>query len=98
MIIRVFRAIVKPGQHNAFEEFLQKTALPLVQSQEAVLTTYVGTPTIYNPDEFVFISTWRDIEGLKHFSGEQWQEEVVAPEAALLLRESYIYHYESLPS
>ena len=98
MIIRVFRAIVKPGQHKAFENFLRKTAVPLVQSQEAVLTTYVGIPTEYTPDEFVFISTWRDIAGLKHFSGEQWQEEVLAPEAAVLLSASYIYHYESLPA
>ena len=37
---------------------------------------------------------WRDLQALKEFAGENWQEAVIDPDEVHLLKEAHTYHYE----
>lgn len=98
MIIRVFRPTVRPGQADSFERFLRETAVPMIASQEGMLAQHVGVPMDTDSRDFVYISLWKDVESIRGFAGEKWQEAVIDPSEAEMLETTSISHYEVLDS
>ena len=98
MIIRVFRPTIHPGKRAEFESFLRETAIPLVSQQSGVIAQHVGKPRDSASTEFVYVSVWEDVESIQAFAGERWQEAVIAPEEEHLLKDTWIGHYEVLPT
>lgn len=94
MIIRVFRAHVHDGKQAEFERFFLTRALPMVQSHAGVVSVTVGRPLATSPDEFLMISVWRDLDALRGFAGEEWQNPVIDPDEVHLLRETFLDHFE----
>jgi heme-degrading monooxygenase HmoA len=93
MIIRVFRAVVHDGMQQEFEQFLRNRATPLLQEQAGMLSMQIGTPMEHTPNEFLVTSVWQDLESLKGFTGEQWQEPVIDPSEEHILVETFLHHY-----
>ena len=93
MILRFFRAIVHDGCQAEFQEFFLGTALPGVQSHVGLQSVSVGLPHKASPNEFSMVMVWKDLDALKEFAGENWQQAVIHPEEAHLLKETYVYHY-----
>ena len=96
MIIRVFRAIVRPGKHAEYEMLLQETAIPFMNAQHGMVSLLVGKPRSESPDEYVMISTWLDIAAIRAFAGDNWLESKVLPGEAELVIETFVHHYESI--
>ncbi|GMG84670.1 hypothetical protein LNKW23_38860 [Paralimibaculum aggregatum] len=96
MILRIFRAVVQEGQQAAFRDFIENTALPLTRRQDGLVSVTISAPHAISPNEFSMVSVWRDLDALKAFTGESWQEAVVLPEEAHLLAASHLHHYEVL--
>ena len=96
MIIRVFRPTIHPGKEDEFESFLRETALPLMAQQPGLVAQHVGTPRDSSSTEYLFITVWEDVESIRAFAGERWQEAVIAPDEQHLLKETWIQHYETL--
>ena len=96
MIIRVFRPTIHPGKEREFESFLLETAVPLVSRQSGLVAQHVGKPRDPSSTEYVFVTVWEDVESIRAFAGERWQEAVIAPEEEHLLKETWIGHYEVL--
>ena len=96
MIIRVFRPTIHPGKEAEFESFLRETAIPLVSQQSGVIAQHVGKPRDSSSTEFVYVSVWEDVESIRAFAGERWQEAVIAPEEEHLLKDTWIGHYDAL--
>lgn len=94
MIIRVFRAIVHDGKQEEFATFFREIAIPLLESQPGMLGLSVGCPMPPSPSEFMMTTKWSDLESLKGFAGEDWDQAVIDPAEAHLLRETFVYHYE----
>ena len=94
MIIRVFRPTIHPGKEAEFESFLRETAIPLVSQQSGVIAQHVGKPRDSSSTEFVYVSVWEDVESIRAFAGERWQEAVIAPEEEHLLKDTWIGHDE----
>ena len=94
MIIRVFRPTIHLGKEAEFESFLRETAIPLVSQQSGVIAQHVGKPRDSSSTEFVYVSVWEDVESIRAFAGERWQEAVIAPEEEHLLKDTWIGHYE----
>ena len=42
------------------------------------------------------MTVWADVESVRAFAGERWQEAVITPEEEHLLRDTWIAHYEVL--
>ena len=51
VLIRVFRASVKPGLNDEFQSFFINQALPLVSSQEGMQRATIGLPSEEKPRE-----------------------------------------------
>jgi transposase/quinol monooxygenase YgiN len=94
MIIRVFSARLKPGARDAYEDLCQRVSVPLMSAQPGFLTWRMGAERPGRPDDFVFISLWRDLESLKNFTGEQWEAASILPGEADLLERVAVQHYD----
>jgi heme-degrading monooxygenase HmoA len=96
VIIRVFRPTIHAGKEAEFESFLRDTAIPLVSQQSGVIAQHVGRPRDPSSTEFVYVTVWDDVESIRAFAGERWEEAVIAPEEEHLLKDTWIGHYEVL--
>jgi heme-degrading monooxygenase HmoA len=96
MIIRVFRPTIHPGKESEFESFLRDTAIPLVSQQSGLVAQHVGSPRDSSSTEFVYVTVWEDVESIRAFAGERWQEAVITPDEEHLLKNTWIGHYEVL--
>lgn len=94
MIVRVFRAQVHEGKQEEFELFFMEKALPMIKSQEGLVAVTVGKPSEQAPTEFMMTTIWRDLDSLKGFAGENWQNPVIDPDEADLLSKTFAHHYE----
>jgi transposase/quinol monooxygenase YgiN len=94
MIIRVFSARLKPGAREAYEDLCLRVSVPLMSAQSGFLTWRMGEERPDRPDDFVFISLWRDLESLKAFTGEEWEAASIVPGEADLLERVAVQHYD----
>ena len=97
MVIRVFLPTIHPGKEVEFESFLGDTAVPLVSRQSGIVAQHVGKPRDPSSTEYLYVTVWQDVESIRAFAGERWQEAVIAPDEEHLLKDTWIGHYEALP-
>ncbi len=93
MIMRIFRARVKPGRRGEFERLVQEKSIPIMRKQPGLITIQVGKPMDRRPDEFVLVSVWEDLASLQVWTGENWNDVVPLPGEADLIEEATIQHY-----
>ena len=43
----------------------------------------------------VNVTVWEDVESIRAFAGERWQEAVITPDEEHLLKDTWIGHYEA---
>ena len=96
MIIRAFRPTIHPGKEAEFEAFLQETAVPLVSQQSGLVAQHVGRPRDPSSSEYLYVTIWDDVESIRTFAGERWEEAVITPDEAQRLKQTWIGHYEVL--
>src|SRR5436309_2340896 len=94
MIVRVFRARVRPGKKAEFEQTVRQHSIPLVEAQKGLITYYVGRPVDSNDDEFIMVTVWPDLDTLKKFTGPDWNRSIIPEQEQPLLIESSVEHYE----
>jgi heme-degrading monooxygenase HmoA len=97
LIIRIFRPTIHDGKEKEFESFLRDTAVPLVSQQPGLIAQHVGKPRGPSAAEYVYVTVWDDVESIRAFAGERWQEAVITPDEEDLLKETWIGHYQVLP-
>ena len=93
MIIRIFRAKIKQGHVSTFKSMVQEQSIPWLEKSDGMLNYYPGEPYSESTREFVMISIWRDIESLKAFAGEDWENPVVTEDEAPLVEAMSADHY-----
>ena len=96
MIIRVFRPTIHPGREREFESFLRETAVPLVSQQSGLVAQHVGQPRDSSSTEYLYVPVWEDVESIRAFAGDRWQEAVITPDEEHLLKDTWIGHYEAI--
>ena len=94
MLIRVFRARLKPGARGAYERLCRDHAIPSMRAQPGCLATHIGGTMPDAPNVFVFVSLWRDLESLRAFTGDSWQQVATIPGEADLIEYASVEHYE----
>jgi heme-degrading monooxygenase HmoA len=97
MIIRVFTPTIHPGASTEFESFLRDTAKPLVAQQPGLIAQHAGRSRAAGSTEYVYVTVWEDVESIRAFAGERWQDAVIPPEEEHLLKGTRIEHYDVLP-
>jgi hypothetical protein len=48
--------------------------------------------------EYVYVTLWEDVESIRAFAGERWQEAVITPDEEHLLKDTWIGHYDAFPT
>ncbi len=96
MIIRVFRARIRQGRQAEFEALLGEVSIPLVLRQDGLIACHTGRPVGSNQDEFTMVSLWRDVDALRAFVGEAWEQPVIPDEReAAIIADAVVHHYEA---
>ncbi len=95
MIIRVYRAQVHPGKEADFERLVQADAIPLMKRQPGLVTVHLGREW-HGASEFVLVSIWQDLEALKGFAGENWQQPLVLHPEEKVLAKTWVEHFNEI--
>ena len=94
MIIRVCASRLKPGMYHEYERLCGEVAIPLMREQPGFLDARIARVREDRPDDFAVVSLWRDIDSIRAFVGEHWQEAIILPGEADLLRAVSVQHYD----
>ena len=62
---------------------------------DGMVSVHFGTPTEHTPDEYVVVSVWRDLDALRGFAGDTWNEPKLSLTEAHLLEEATVHHYRN---
>lgn len=94
MIIRLFRARLKPDARAAYTQLCYETAIPMMQGQPGCHTAYIAPLRDESPNDFIVVSLWSDIASLRAFVGEAWTQAIIMPGEADLLETARVEHYD----
>ena len=94
MIMRIFQVVTHPGKEEAFGRFFHETAIPLMQGTDGIVSVLPGAPRPDSPREFSFVMVWRDLDALKAFAGDDYQNPHIDPAEAELVASRTIRHYD----
>ena len=70
--------------------------MPLVSQQSGLIAQHVGRPRDPSSTEYLYVTVWEDVDSIRAFAGERWQEAVIAPDEEHLLKDTWIGHYDAL--
>jgi quinol monooxygenase YgiN len=96
MVIRLFRGRVKTENLKSLDKLLADVTLPLLQKWEGLVCYHVGRPMAPDANEFLVLTVWKDLQALKEFSGEDWQNAVIPQQMAAILEASNLLHFSVL--
>jgi heme-degrading monooxygenase HmoA len=95
MILRVFRAVVKPGRAAAFEAMTRAYSLPVIRTHPGLVAFYPGRPIDELAREFVMITVWDSLASVEALTGPDWRRTImISTEEQPLLESCSIEHYE----
>ncbi len=94
MIVRVFQVSVYENKVDAFQKFFTETAMPLMQRQPGLVSLTAGLPRPETPTDFCMVMVWDNVESLRAFAGDDWQQPHIAEDEVELVRERRLAHYE----
>lgn len=97
MIIRIFRARLKPGASaDQLARFAREVTLPSLDRDPGLVARYAGTGLGETGEEFAVISVWQDLDSVKKTTGDDWERPLWPdPRAKELIAEVFMHHYES---
>ena len=93
MIIRVFRVRIREGFQAEFKRLVQEQSIPWLKKSDGMLGCIPGEPFGPDKQEFLMISMWRDLESLRAFAGENWDDPVVTADEAPLVDAMSAEHF-----
>lgn len=73
-IMRVFEVRAKSGKAKKLKEKLSDTSVSVVKGKPGNLGYFFGENLSSDPNDFVFISIWENLESIKSHFGENWQQ------------------------
>jgi quinol monooxygenase YgiN len=93
VIVRVFRAKIRPGKAAEFKKMVQAQSIPWLQRSAGMIGYFAGEPFGDDEHEFVMVTLWQDIQSLEAFAGENWRTPVVTDDEAPLVETMVAHHY-----
>ncbi len=94
MITRIFKILVEPTLQNEFEEKFQTISVPFVKKHQGLISVSIGK-SLQIQNEYIMISVWKDIEALKQFTGETWEQPIIPEGMEKFVSKYWVHHYEN---
>ena len=95
MILRVFRAVIREGRVDDFKLLVKEQSIPWLTASDGMLGYFPGEPFGGNEREFAMVTLWRDLDSIKAFCGDNWNDPVVTEDEEPLVEAMYAEHYQS---
>jgi heme-degrading monooxygenase HmoA len=96
MIVRLYKAQIKPGMEKKWEEVIRDVALPLMRKQKGLVDAFYTWDEWTGTREFAFVSVWRSLEDIQAFAGKNWDQPVIPEEEKPLLKSAKVEHFGPL--
>jgi uncharacterized protein len=95
-ILRHWSARMNESQLPKYLDHFSKNVLPELRRVNGYLGATVSVRHIGNEAEILVVTSWRSLESIRNFAGDDLEAAVVAPEAAALLThfDSRVRHFE----
>ncbi len=94
MVVRIFKATVKPELKKDFENFFRYEAIPYMQVQEGIVNVVTGKPISQNDNDFVMVTTWENIDAVRKFMDNEWNKDKLVRDEMNMLENTRIEHFE----
>lgn len=94
MILRVFRAVIREGRVEDFKKMVREQSIPWLKGSDGMLEYVAGHPFENNEREFTMVTLWRDLDSIKAFCGDDWDNPAVTEDEAPLVEAMYVEHYQ----
>jgi len=94
MVVRIFKAQVKPEWKKDFENFFRYEAVPFMRVQEGIVNVITGRPLSPDENDFIMITTWENIDFLRKFMDNEWDKDKVVRDEKNMLESSMLQHFE----
>lgn len=85
MIVRQWRAWADYAAADQYEQHFREQVLPELRAIDGFVRAQLLRRDNYGVIELVVQTTWRSVDAIRAFAGEQFTRAVVAPEARELL-------------
>ena len=95
MIIRLFKARIKPGKTAIWQEKVEKFSIPWLQKQKGIIHYFPGKPLSEKSREYCMISIWDSMDSLKQAVGDDWDKVVLLEDEASLVEDTSVEHFET---
>jgi hypothetical protein len=93
MVIRLFRAKVRPGKQAEFKQAMELLSIPSLKSRSGMVACYPGQPMGANSSDFVLVTVWKD--DASNQAREEWLKKFLPEEAKCLIEDFHIEGYKS---
>lgn len=94
MIMRIFQVVTHPGKEDAFGEYFHNIAIPMMKNTAGCISILPGAPRPNHSREFSFVMIWENLETLKAFFGEDYQDPHIDAAEADLVQFRTVKHYD----
>jgi quinol monooxygenase YgiN len=94
MILRIFRALIYADRIDDFKHMVREQSIPWLKDSDGMLGYFAGEPYGENEREFTMVTLWRDLDALKAFCGDDWNNPVVTKDEVPLVEAMYADHYQ----
>jgi heme-degrading monooxygenase HmoA len=96
MIVRVWRAVAKPGLAAEYRQHLEGTVLPELRALPGFVDVMLMQAARVGRVELVVESRWQSMDAVRAFAGAAPEQAVVEPAAKAVLAEfdDFVTHYE----
>jgi heme-degrading monooxygenase HmoA len=74
---------------------MREHSIPGVAAAQGLVSYYAGTP-YGDTGEFLMVSVWQDLDAVRAFAGDDYEQPVLYGDTADLIDELWLHHYEGV--
>ena len=93
-ILRIFEVRAKPGSAELLKQKLSDTSVAVVDGKPGNLGYLFGENLTSDGNDLVFISVWENLESIKSYFGEAWEESYLPEGYEKMIDRCSIKHIE----
>lgn len=67
-----------------------------MSQQPGLVAQHLGRPRDASSTDFIYVTVWQDVDSIRAFAGEHWEEAVIAADAEDFLSGTWIGHFEAI--
>ena len=98
MIVRVYRARVRPGTEAQYVALIHEHVIPAAHEVDGLAAYHVGRRMEGRSPEFVIVTVWRSLAALQSVAGADWLRPIFFHLEESLLESWTVEHFEAIAS